>query len=469
MFNQNGMGSNFHRNDSLTSYEAVKYFNAESFEFARYRKSLMDWQKWDYKVQMSLNVMNICQNIIFMFGLLMVCFISAYQVTIGQIMVGQFVSMLTYMAQLQTPLNYFGTFYRVIQSSMINAERLLELFKEKPTVVDLASAQPLLACRGDIRLKDVVFTYDKKKSALSSLNIHCKPGTMTAFVGESGGGKSTIFRLLFRFYNPDSGCIEIDGHDVQDITIDSLRQHIGVVPQETVLFNDTLMFNLKYANQDATDEDVYEACRAASIHDRIVSFTHGYQTKVGERGMRLSGGEKQRIAIARTILKSPRIILLDEATAALDTTTEQHIQSAFKSLAQGRTMLVIAHRLSTITMADQIVVIQEGRVVEKGTHDDLRGVAGGAYANMWSKQAQAQRLASEARMLSREVHRLRRESKGATVMEAVEPRSSDTSEGEEDFGKKPRIHKHDSDGRSDHKSDDEHQAQHEALQMRQSG
>lgn len=324
------------------SYETVKYFNAESYEFNRYRNAVRTYQKAEYQVLISLSVMNVAQNLVFTLGLLVTCFIAAYQVTTGQRQVGRFVALLTYMAQLQGPLNFFGTFYRSIQSAMINSERMLELFKEQPTVVDDRDALPLPSCEGEIRFEDIQFSYDARKPALQGLTFTCPPGTTTALVGESGGGKSTVFRLLFRFYNASDGSIRIDGHDVRDITIDALRKHIGVVPQDTVLFNESLMYNLKYANPECTDEDVYEACRAASIHEKILGFPDGYQTKVGERGLRLSGGEKQRVAIARTILKNPRIILLDEATAALDSETEQHIQGALQTLSEGRTMLVIA-------------------------------------------------------------------------------------------------------------------------------
>ncbi|CAL5870186.1 uncharacterized protein PFLUO_LOCUS4421 [Penicillium psychrofluorescens] len=386
------------KNDSMVSYETVKYFNAEQYEFDRYRGAVSDYQKAEYHVLFSLTLLNTCQNTVFMFGLLITCFIAAYQVSMGQQPVGRFVALLTYMAQLQGPLNFFGTFYRSIQSALINAERMLELFREQPSVVDNPRAAPLAMCKGDINFDNVQFSYDSRKTALNGLGFHCKPGTTTALVGESGGGKSTVFRLLFRFYNPEKGCIRIDGHDVQDLTIDSVRKHIGVVPQDTVLFNETLMYNLKYANPDATDEDVYEACRAASIHDKILTFPDGYCTKVGERGLRLSGGEKQRVAIARTILKNPRIILLDEATAALDTETEEQIQKALASLAHGRTMLVIAHRLSTITTADRILVLHGGRVVESGTHEELLALKG-SYSGMWRKQIRAQKAAQEAQVL----------------------------------------------------------------------
>lgn len=399
------------KNDSMVSYETVKYFNAEPYEFGRYRGAVREQQAAEYVVYTSLSIMNVSQNMVFMLGLLVTCFVAAYQVSIGQRKVGDFVALLTYMAQLQGPLNFFGTFYRAIQSSMINAERLLELFKERPTVVDSPTATELPSCQGAIRFSDVRFSYDSRRPALNGLNFECAPGTTTALVGESGGGKSTIFRILFRFYNITSGAIQVDSHDVRDITIDSLRRHMGVVPQDTVLFNESIMYNLKYANPSVTDEQVYDACRAASIHDRIESFPDGYNARVGERGLKLSGGEKQRIAIARTIIKDPRIILLDEATAALDTGTEQHIQAALHRLSQGRTTLIIAHRLSTITTADQILVLHQGQVVERGTHEQLLQM-NGKYASMWSKQIDAQKWEEEAKVLSDRAEQLRQEMQG---------------------------------------------------------
>ncbi|KAL8783337.1 MAG: hypothetical protein Q9213_004712 [Squamulea squamosa] len=399
------------KNDSMVSYETVKYFNAEDYEFNRYRNAVKDYQKAEYKVLISLNIMNVTQNLVFTLGLMVTCFIAAYQVTTGQKKVGQFVALLTYMAQLQGPLNFFGTFYRSIQSAMINSERMLELFKERPTVVDEPDAQLLPSCEGEIRFNDVQFAYDPRKPALHGTSFRCAPGTTTALVGESGGGKSTVFRLLFRFYNINGGSIQVDGHDVKSITIDSLRRHIGVVPQDTVLFNESLMYNLKYANPSATDEEVFAACRAASIHEKILGFPDGYNARVGERGLKLSGGEKQRVAIARTIIKDPRIILLDEATAALDSETEQHIQTALEKLSQGRTSLVIAHRLSTITTADQILVLHSGQVVERGTHEELLALKG-RYASMWRKQIRAQKAAEEARLLSDQAEKLRKEIRG---------------------------------------------------------
>ena len=382
----------------MMSYETVKYFNAETYEFKRYRNAVVEFQKADYQVNFSLNVMNFSQNLVFTLGLMITCFIAAYQVTTGQRKVGDFVILLTYMAQLQQPLNFFGTFYRSIQSAMINSERMLELFKERPTVVDSPDAKDLPSCQGEIRFDEVNFSYDPRKPALDCLNFTCAPGTTTALVGESGGGKSTVFRLLFRFYNVNGGSIQLDGHDVEEITVDSLRRHIGVVPQDTVLFNEDIMYNLRYANPDATDEEVFAACRAASIHDKILDFPDGYRSRVGERGLKLSGGEKQRVAIARTILKNPRIILLDEATAALDTDTEQHIQLALDKLSKGRTTLVIAHRLSTITTANQILVLRNGKVAERGTHEELLAMRG-HYNSMWRKQIKVQELSDKAERL----------------------------------------------------------------------
>ena len=396
----------------MVSYETVKYFNAEAYEFNRYRTAVTDFQRAEYKVLISLNIMNVSQNLVFTLGLMITCFISAYQVTTHQRKVGDFAVLVTYMAQLQGPLNFFGTFYRSIQFAMINSERMLELFKEQPTVVDDPNARALHTCEGEIRWSDVEFSYDKRRPALDGVSFCCRPGTTTALVGESGGGKSTIFRLLFRFYNATAGGIQIDGHDVRDVTIESFRRHIGVVPQDTVLFNESIMYNLKYARPDATDEEVFAACRAASIHERILTFPDGYGSRVGERGLKLSGGEKQRVAIARTIIKNPRIILLDEATAALDTETEQHIQTALEELARGRTTLVIAHRLSTITTADQIVVLHQGRVVERGTHAELLAIRG-RYDRMWRRQAKAQRAADQAKALTDRAEMLREQAQRA--------------------------------------------------------
>lgn len=367
------------------SYETVKYFNAERHEFDRYRRAICNYQNTEYYTFLCGTLLNASQNTILLTCLLVTCFIAVYQVSSLQQPVGRFVTLLMYMAQLQGPLSFFGAFYVSIQSSLINAERMLELFKEQPTVADSHCVSPLATCQGKIEFRDVSFSYDARNPVLTGLTFTCQPGTTTALVGESGGGKSTVLRLLFRSYNPENGKILVDGHDVQDITIDSLRKNIGVVPQDTTLFNDTLMYNLKYADTDASDEDVHQACSKAGIHDKIEGFPDGYNTKVGERGLRLSGGEKQRVAIARVIVKNPKIILLDEATSALDTKTEEHIQTSLANLSNGRTTLIIAHRLSTITSADLILVLGDGKVAESGTHEELVSMEG-LYARMWRNQ-----------------------------------------------------------------------------------
>lgn len=332
------------KNDSITSYETVKYFNAEKFEFKRYRDAILTFQAAEAKVTWGINQMNMCQSMVFMTGMLVALMTCAFEVSQGRRKVGDFVMLTTYLAQLQGPLNFFGSFYRTVQQAMISGERLLELFKIQPTVTDQPHAESLPECSGRITWDKVAFAYDKRRPAIRDLSFECAPGSTTAFVGESGGGKSTVFRLMFRYYNCQGGSIKIDGRDVKDLTIDSVRRFIGVVPQDTILFNESLMYNLKYANPNATDDEVYEACRAAAIHDRIMAFPDGYMTKVGERGLRLSGGEKQRVAIARTILKNPKIIMLDEATSALDGETEQKIQSKLISgkFGTGRTLLIIA-------------------------------------------------------------------------------------------------------------------------------
>ncbi|CAK7227297.1 ATP-binding cassette-type vacuolar membrane transporter Hmt1 [Sporothrix curviconia] len=418
------------KNDSIMSYETVKYFNAETYEFNRYRRAIKNFQAAEAKVTWGMNDMNIYQALVFMCGILIMLMVAAIEVTQGMRSIGDFVVMITYLAQLQGPLQFFGSFYRTVQQAMISGERLLELFKIQPSVVDQPGVVPLPECRGHIRWTNVQFSYLQERTALHNLSLTCLPGTTTAFVGESGGGKSTIFRLMFRYYNCEDGKIEIDGHDVKDLTIDSVRRHIGVVPQDTLLFNETIMYNLKYANPDVSDEEVYEACRAASIHDRILSFANGYHTKVGDRGTRLSGGEKQRVAIARTILKNPKIIMLDEATSALDSETEQQIQAKLirgGSLGQDRTLLIIAHRLSTITHADQIIVLHAGSIIERGTHTELLAMKG-RYASMWESQSQAEQAAIAARTATAHAKKLLRKAHlGNTANQARG--SEETSDG----------------------------------------
>ncbi|KAI0104114.1 hypothetical protein GGR51DRAFT_231969 [Nemania sp. FL0031] len=422
------------KNDSIISYETVKYFNAEEFEFKRYRTAIKNFQDAEAQVTWSISSMNMYQSLVFMTGMLAAVMFGAYQVTQKQREVGDFVALITYLGQLQGPLNFFGTFYRTVQQAMISGERLLELFKQRPTVVDKPGVKTLASCKGHVEFSGVKFAYDKRKPALQNLTFKCKPGTTTALVGESGGGKSTLFRLLYRYFNCQAGKISVDGYNVLDYTIDSVRRFIGVVPQDTIMFNDTLMYNLKYANQNATEEEVIAACQAASIHDKIMSFPDKYNTKVGERGLRLSGGEKQRVAIARTLLKNPKIIMLDEATSALDSHTEQQIQSRLATIGKGRTMLIIAHRLSTITHADQILVLNQGTIVEKGTHEELLALDG-KYASMWNRQAKAEKAAEDARAAFRKAEKLMRRANIASPGERE--RSPDESSSSSDESTAP--------------------------------
>ncbi|RYP49171.1 hypothetical protein DL768_005049 [Monosporascus sp. mg162] len=416
------------KNDSIISYETVKYFNAEDWEAQRYSTAVQNFQAAEAKVTMSINVMNVCQSMTFMVGMLVAMMFGAYQVTQGYRKVGDFVMLITYLGQLQGPLNFFGTFYRTVQQAMISGERLLELFKQQPSVTDRPGAATVTSCEGRVEFSKVGFAYDPRKPALKDLTFTCEPGTTTALVGESGGGKSTLFRLMYRYYNCQEGHIRIDGQDVKDVTIDSVRRFIGVVPQDTILFNDTLMYNLRYANQAATYEDIIAACKAASIHDRIMAFPDGYNTKVGERGMRLSGGEKQRVAIARTLLKNPKIIMLDEATSALDSRTEQDIQSRLTKIGEGHTLMVIAHRLSTITHAHQILVLKNGSIVERGQHKELLAL-GGVYADMYNRQAKAQKAADDFKVAKRKAEKLMRK---ANIPHTEHPGSDKSTAANED-------------------------------------
>lgn len=284
------------------------------------------------------------------------------------------------------PLSSLAYSWRRISSTLVDAERLLQLIQSKPSVENRAEASTLEVSAGRVEFKDVDFSYDSRKQTIQGLNFVAEPGQTIAFVGETGGGKSTTLKLLFRFYDVTSGSICIDGQDIRDVTLDSLREVIGIVPQDPALFNQTVMENVRYARLDAKNDEIIEACKAAAVHDKIMSFPDGYKSKVGERGVKLSGGELQRIAIARIFLKNPQIVLLDEATSAVDSSIESQIQAAFKKLSKGRTTFVIAHRLSTIMEADTIIVIDQGKILEKGTHDELLQNHAGKYSELWSKQ-----------------------------------------------------------------------------------
>ncbi|XP_075789032.1 ATP-binding cassette sub-family B member 6 isoform X4 [Pelodiscus sinensis] len=371
--------------DSLLNFETVKYYNAESYEVNRFNDAILKYQVSEWKVNASLALLNQTQNLIIGLGLLAGSLLCAYWVTERRFQVGDFVLFGTYIIQLYTPLNWFGTYYRMIQSSFIDMENMFELFNEEQEVKDEVNAGDLRFHSGRIEFENVHFSYVDGREILQDVSFSVMPGQTLALVGPSGSGKSTVIRLLFRFYDVWGGCIRIDGQDIAKVTQASLRAHIGVVPQDTVLFNDSICNNIRYGRAAASDDEVRQAARAADIHDRILSFPEGYETQVGERGLKLSGGEKQRVAIARTILKGPRIILLDEATSALDTETERNIQGSLAKVCANRTTIVVAHRLSTVVHADQILVLKAGHIVERGRHEELLQ-KGGVYAGMWQQQ-----------------------------------------------------------------------------------
>ncbi|KAI1347515.1 hypothetical protein F5Y01DRAFT_243407 [Xylaria sp. FL0043] len=382
------------KTDAIMSYETVQHNCAVPAETEKYKSHVITYQKAERLVIVSLNFLNLTQSSVFTVGVALIVIVSAYKIAHGQQEVPDFVSLITYFAQLQAPLNFFGTFYTMLQNNLIEAERMLELFQEKSGVVEKPDAKDLPSVQGEIRFNNVTFSYQEKEAVLHGVDFTVAPGTKTALVGESGSGKSTILKLLFRFYDVGDGSVTVDGHDVRDLKIDGLRKHIGVVPQDTVLFNATIMYNLLYADPKASEADVYAACKAANIYDRIMSFPDQFETKVGERGLKLSGGERQRIAIARAILKNARILLLDEATASLDSHTERQIQEALERVTAGRTTVTIAHRLSTIVNSDQILVLHKGKIIERGTHSELLDL-GGSYHAMWAKQTATDKKKSE--------------------------------------------------------------------------
>ncbi|KAI1392406.1 uncharacterized protein F4822DRAFT_128197 [Hypoxylon trugodes] len=373
------------RTDAIMAYETVQHNCAVKAETDNFRSQVTVYQRAERLVQLSLNLLNVTQSSVFTLGTALIVAISAYKISHGQQRVSDFVTLITYFAQLQAPLGFFGTYYTMLQNNLIEAERMLDLFKETSGVVEKPDASNLDSCEGEIEFRDVKFSYQGKEAALDEVSFTVAPGTKTALVGESGSGKSTCLKLLYRFYDVGSGAIMVDGQDIRDLKLDSVRKHIGVVPQDTVLFNASIMYNLQYANRNATEADVFAAARAANIHERILAFPDGYETKVGERGLKLSGGERQRISIARALLKDSRILLLDEATASLDSHTEKQIQEALERVTAGRTTVTIAHRLSTITTSDQILVLHRGKIVERGTHAELLEAQGRYYA-MWQKQ-----------------------------------------------------------------------------------
>jgi ATP-binding cassette subfamily B protein len=375
--------------DSLLNYETVKYFSAEEREAQRYDKSMLRYEGASVATYTSLAVLNTGQAVIFTFGLTATMMMCAVGVRNGTNTVGDFVMVNAMMIQLYQPLNFMGMVYREIKQAVIDIEKMFAVLAKNPEVKDVPGAKPLVVTTGTVRFDDVRFSYDSDRPILKGLSFEVPAGKTVAIVGPSGAGKSTISRLLFRLYDVSSGHIFIDGQDIRQVTQASLRASIGMVPQDTVLFNDTIRYNIRYGRWDATDAEVEEAARTAQIDGFIKMSPKGYETEVGERGLKLSGGEKQRVAIARTVLKAPPILVLDEATSALDSHTEQEIQDALERVSRNRTSLVIAHRLSTIVGADEIIVLDQGRIAERGTHGQLLA-AEGLYASMWNRQREAQ-------------------------------------------------------------------------------
>src|ERR1700751_4083986 len=375
--------------DSLLNYETVKYFGAETREAARYDRSMQRYEEASVRAYTSLALLNTGQALIFTLGLTATMLMCAYGVRQGHNTVGDFVMINSMMIQLYQPLNFMGMLYREIKQAIIDIEKMFGVLARPPEIKDAPGAKPLLVSAGSVRFEDVRFAYEPERPILKGLSFEVPAGKTVAIVGPSGAGKSTISRLLFRLYDVSAGRIVIDGQDIRNVTQTSLRAAIGMVPQDTVLFNDTIRYNIRYGRWDASDAEVEEAARLAQIDGFIRMSPKGYETQVGERGLKLWGGEKQRVAIARTVLKAPPILVLDEATSALDSHTEHEIQEALERVSRNRTSLVIAHRLSTIVAADEITVLDQGRIAERGTHAVLLA-KDGLYASMWNRQREAE-------------------------------------------------------------------------------
>ena len=374
--------------DSLLNYETVKYFGNEEHEARRFDVGRRRYEKAAIRSSRTLSLLNVGQGAIIAVGLAAVMVMAGYGVVDGTMTLGDFVAVNAFLLQLYQPLNMLGFAYREIRNALVNMEKMFGLLDVPPEVADKPDARPLAVAGGEIVFDHVDFHYDKARPILHDVSFRVPAGNSVAIVGSSGAGKSTVSRILFRFYDVAAGSVRIDGQDIRDVTQQSLRAAIGVVPQDTVLFNDTIYYNICYGRPDCTREEVEEAAKMARIHDFIVALPDGYQAMVGERGLKLSGGEKQRVAIARTILKDPRILLFDEATSALDTRTEQEIQRSLEEVSRGRTTVVIAHRLSTIINCDEIVVLDRGRIVERGKHAELLA-KNTLYADMWRRQQEA--------------------------------------------------------------------------------
>jgi ATP-binding cassette subfamily B protein len=371
--------------DSLLNYETVKYFGNEEYEARRYDEGLQRFERAAVQSQNSLSLLNTGQSLIIATAVTLILWRATLGVIAGTMTLGDLVLVNAFMIQLYIPLNFLGVIYRELKQSLADIERMFALLDENREVADSPAALALKVDRAEVEFKHIDFSYEAKRQVLFDVDFSVAAGTTTAVVGHSGSGKSTLARLLFRFYDVDRGAILIDGQDIREVTQTSLRQAIGIVPQDTVLFNDTIAYNIAYGKPGAAQSEIEAAARSAYIHDFILSLPDGYQTMVGERGLKLSGGEKQRVAIARTLLKNPKILVFDEATSALDSQAEQAIQAQLKDIARNRTTLVIAHRLSTIADAQQILVMSQGRIVERGTHAELLA-ARGMYADMWERQ-----------------------------------------------------------------------------------
>lgn len=371
--------------DALINYETVKYFGNEGWEVDRYDRNLGKWVDSAVKNQVSLSFLNMGQGVIITVGITLLLWLSASGVVKQTMSVGDVVLVSAYLTQLYAPLNFLGFVYREIKHALADMERMFTLMDEGQEVADRPDARRLKTSQASVEFEHVDFGYEPRRQILFDVSFRIPPGGTLAVVGASGAGKSTLSRLMFRFYDVDGGVIKINGTDVRDWTQASLRQHIGIVPQDTVLFNDTILYNIAYGNPAATQEEIVQAAKAARIHEFIVGLPDQYQTQVGERGLKLSGGEKQRVAIARTLLKNPPILVFDEATSALDTRTERAIQEELGQIAKDRTTLIIAHRLSTVVDADQIIVLDQGRVLEAGSHRELMQ-RDGRYAQMWALQ-----------------------------------------------------------------------------------
>jgi len=378
--------------DSLLNFETVKYFGAEEREALRYDESMRGYEAAALKTSYSLAFLNFGQTLLITGGLITVMILAAMAVQRGELCVGDFVMANAYMIQITMPLGFLGTVYREIRQALVDMGEMFDLLGQPQEVTDVANAEDLNIKGGQIEFDNVTFGYDSERIILSKLSLKIKKGETVAIVGPSGSGKSTIGRLLFRFYDVNNGSVKIDGQDIRDVTQASVHNSIGIVPQDTVLFNDTIGYNIAYGSKNASNDDIVEAAKSAKIHDFIISLTDGYNTTVGERGLKLSGGEKQRVGIARTLLKNPPILVLDEATSALDTETERNIQESLRGLGSGRSVITIAHRLSTVVDADQIFVLEKGVIVEKGTHDELLNL-NGRYTKMWHTQESEAELA----------------------------------------------------------------------------